>query len=116
MMSFTKALVMVDDGSVFPYRPWRPDWFSYLHATLPSGLTPSRSFADAPLSIVHKFRHHHFGFAERSLFRMLAEQRVGLLLVNGKGRKEYEADHRKRLQAAGEDPDRPHRIKYKRLA
>ncbi|TVS19769.1 MAG: hypothetical protein EA417_00060 [Gammaproteobacteria bacterium] len=29
---------------------------------------------------------------------------------------EYEADHRKRLEAAGEDPDRPHRIRYKRLA
>ena len=29
---------------------------------------------------------------------------------------EYEADHRKRLKAAGEDPDRPHRMKYKKLA
>ena len=27
----------------------------------------------------------------------------------------YECDHRKRLEAAGGDPDRPHRIKYKRL-
>ena len=29
---------------------------------------------------------------------------------------EYEADHKKRLKDAGEDPDRPHRMKYKKLA
>ncbi len=59
---------------------------------------------------------HDRWFLDRVATHILAYEDEGRVTWFEGNYQEYEADHRKRLQAAGEDPDRPHRIKYKRLA
>jgi ATP-binding cassette ChvD family protein len=59
---------------------------------------------------------HDRWFLDRIATHILAYEGEGRVEFFEGNYQEYEADHRKRLSAAGEDPDRPHRIKYKRLA
>ncbi len=59
---------------------------------------------------------HDRWFLDRVATHILAYEGEGKVVFFEGNYQEYEADHRKRLEAAGEDPDRPHRIKYKRLA
>jgi ATP-binding cassette ChvD family protein len=59
---------------------------------------------------------HDRWFLDRIATHILAYEGEGRVEFFEGNYQEYEADHRKRLAAAGEDPDRPHRIKYKRLA
>jgi ATP-binding cassette ChvD family protein len=59
---------------------------------------------------------HDRWFLDRIATHILAYEGEGKVVFFEGNYQEYEADHRKRLSAAGEDPDRPHRMKYKRLA
>jgi ATPase subunit of ABC transporter with duplicated ATPase domains len=59
---------------------------------------------------------HDRWFLDRIATHILAYEGEGKVVFFEGNYQEYEADHRKRLSAAGEDPDRPHRLKYKRLA
>ena len=59
---------------------------------------------------------HDRWFLDRIATHILAYEGEGQVVFFEGNYQEYEADHRKRLSAAGEDPDRPHRMKYKRLA
>ena len=59
---------------------------------------------------------HDRWFLDRIATHILAYEGEGKVVWYEGNYQEYEDDHRKRLAAAGEDPDRPHRIKYKRLA
>ena len=59
---------------------------------------------------------HDRWFLDRVATHILAYEDEGHVVWFEGNYQEYEADHRKRLEAAGEDPNRPHRIKYKRLA
>ncbi|HSG89038.1 MAG TPA: energy-dependent translational throttle protein EttA [Pseudomonadales bacterium] len=59
---------------------------------------------------------HDRWFLDRIATHILAYEGEGKVVSFEGNYQEYEQDHRKRLSDAGEDPDRPHRIKYKRLA
>jgi ATP-binding cassette ChvD family protein len=59
---------------------------------------------------------HDRWFLDRIATHILAYEGEGKVTFFEGNYQEYEADHRKRLADAGEDPDRPHRIKYKKLA
>ena len=59
---------------------------------------------------------HDRWFLDRIATHILAYEGEGRVEFFEGNYQEYEADHRKRLKDAGEDPDRPHRMKYKKLA
>jgi energy-dependent translational throttle protein EttA len=59
---------------------------------------------------------HDRWFLDRIATHILAYEGEGKVVFFEGNYQEYEADHKKRLSAAGLDPDRPQRIKYKRLA
>ena len=59
---------------------------------------------------------HDRWFLDRIATHIMAYEGEGKVDFFEGNYQEYEADHRKRLKAAGEDPDRPHRMKYKKLA
>ena len=59
---------------------------------------------------------HDRWFLDRIATHILAYEGEGQVVFFEGNYQEYEADHKKRLSAAGLDPDRPQRIKYKRLA
>ena len=59
---------------------------------------------------------HDRWFLDRIATHIMAYEGEGRVDFFEGNYQEYEVDHRKRLKAAGEDPDRPHRMKYKKLA
>ncbi|MEE4299088.1 MAG: energy-dependent translational throttle protein EttA [Pseudomonadales bacterium] len=59
---------------------------------------------------------HDRWFLDRIATHIMAYEGEGRVEFFEGNYQEYEADHRKRLADAGEDPDRPHRMKYKKLA
>jgi ATP-binding cassette ChvD family protein len=59
---------------------------------------------------------HDRWFLDRIATHILAYEGEGRVEFFEGNYQEYEADHKKRLKEAGEDPDRPHRMKYKKLA
>lgn len=59
---------------------------------------------------------HDCAFLNRVAAHILVyEGKVKVVFLEG-NYQEHESNRRKRLEAAGEDPDCPHRIRYKRLA
>ena len=59
---------------------------------------------------------HDRWFLDRIATHIMAYEGEGKVEFFEGNYQEYEADHKRRLKDAGEDPDRPHRMKYKKLA
>ena len=59
---------------------------------------------------------HDRWFLDRIATHIMAYEGEGKVEFFEGNYQEYEADHKRRLKDAGEDTDRPHRMKYKKLA